>query len=169
MLRTGHSPRPSRNSWRRGPTHPQVCRPLRPHLLLRRRPRLRGPCLGRFRRSRPRPHLPLLSPGTKLFLWRIFLLLLLPLSHTNSSWHVWLVRWLLFPVVLRGLPPRALLSRRNRYLRRAPACQCLFQGSWTLPGLHILKFRCPGYACRCRLRATLLHLHLGLGPDGALP
>ena len=90
-----HTPRSTlrpplvRDSWRRGPLHLlKVCRPLRPLGLCPWRSLLRRSCLGRFRRSRPRFRLPLPSFRTRLSLWRIFLLLLLQLSHMNSFWLV---------------------------------------------------------------------------------
>ena len=100
MLRTGHSPRPSRNSWRRGPTHPQVCRPLRPHLLLRRRPRLRGPRLGRFRRSRPP------SPSTVPRDKTVSLEDLPPPPPPSEPYELFLARVACQMTALPGGPPR---------------------------------------------------------------
>ena len=89
------------------------------------------------------------------------------MSHTNSSWPVWLVRHWILPVVLRGLPPRSLFRRHHHYLRWASAYLHLSQDLRTPPGHPFLKFRGPGFVCPYQHRATCLLLNLGLGPDGA--
>ena len=87
----------------------------------------------------------------------------------NSFWLGFPGSWPLFPVVPRGLPPRPLLSRRCRSLRRVPVSPCLSRGMKTLLGLLNNKLKWSGSECPYQRPVMPRHLLLGRGPAVPAP